>query len=377
MGELHVDGRYIKDSKGDTVRLHGIGQTYSPWFNERGTKWSNYDVPACLSYNKSVIDGVIDAGWKIDFVRMHMDPYWSNIHSTSVKGENDISAFDMARFEKYLDEVFVPMAEYIISKGMYVVMRPPGVCPEKIAVGDSYHKYLLQVWTHVAQHPKLKNNPNVMFELANEPIQILGSDRKYANNGLAVFEQLSIFFQEIVDTMRTNGCDNILWIPGLAYQSQYAGFATYPIKGENIGYAVHIYPGWYGSDAERDSGEGIGSSTGGGYTAFQRGWDKQVTPIAEIAPIMVTEMDWAPSKYHASWGKATTGSAGGNGFGANFKLIADRTGNVSWMIFTSPELLAQFKDIPNPSTPYTFLTDPEACPYPVFQWFKEYARKEY
>jgi aryl-phospho-beta-D-glucosidase BglC (GH1 family) len=74
------------------------------------------------------------------------------------------------RFEKYLDLVFIPMAEYAVSKGLYVIMRPPGVCPEKIKVNDLYHKYLERVWKTVAAHPKLKNHPNIMFELANEPI---------------------------------------------------------------------------------------------------------------------------------------------------------------------------------------------------------------
>ena len=84
-------------------------------------------------------------------------------------------------------------------------------------------------------------------------------------------------------------------------------YATYRTEGDNIGFAVHCYPGWYGSDAEKDSGEGIGSSTGGGYESFQRGWDTQVGPVAAIAPIMVTEIDWAPLKYDATWGKSITG----------------------------------------------------------------------
>ena len=81
------------------------------------------------------------------------------------------------------------------------------------------------------------------------------------------------------------------------------GCAKYKVEGSNLGYAVHCYCGWYGSDAEADSGEGIGTSTGGGYTTFQQGWDKQVKPVTDIAPIMVTEMDWALSKYNSSWGK--------------------------------------------------------------------------
>ena len=51
----------------------------------------------------------------------------------------------------------------------------------------------------------------------------------------------------MVDVIRANGADNILWIPGLGWLSKYRGFAVNPIEGDNIGYAVHIYPGWIGS----------------------------------------------------------------------------------------------------------------------------------
>ena len=363
MPRLRIDGRNLKDENGNIVKLHGYAQTFSPWFNERGTRWNNYDVEGCLKYNQQIIDRIMAAGWKMNFVRMHMDPYWSNIPGRRVKGENDISAFDFGRFEKYLDEVFVPMAEYAITKGMYVVMRPPGVCPEKIAVGDEYQKYLLKVWRHVAQHTTLKNHPNIMFELANEPINILGSDGTIGGHSKAQFEQLSKYFQEIADTIRAQGCNNILWIPGLGYQSKYAGYADYPIKGENIGYAVHIYPGWFGS--------------GHGYEAFSKGWQQDVQPVSNFAPVMITEMDWADKKWNASWGKAHTGVAGDKNFGANFKKITDDAGNVSWLLFTSPEHLADFKDEPAKDGKYTFLTDPEACPWPIYHWYKEYAKDNY
>ena len=170
--------------------------------------------------------------------------------------------------------------------------------------------------------------------------------KSYGSTSDACFANAKIYFQSIVDKIRSH-CRNIIWVPGLAYQSQYAGYATHRIEGDNIGFAVHCYPGWYGSDAEKDSGEGIGSSTGGGYEPFQRGWDTQVGPVAAIAPIMVTEIDWAPLKYDATWGKSITGEAGGKGFGANFKYIADNAGNVSWLFFTTrSHELAAFKDVP-------------------------------
>lgn len=372
MPVLKVEGRYLVDADGNRVNLHGFGQTYSPWFNEQGSKWSNYDVNACLNYNKGIIDQIVNAGWKVDWVRMHMDPYWSNKPGVQTTGENDISAFDFDRFRQYLDAVFLPMAEYAISKGLYVVMRPPGVCPHQIAVGDAYHKYLKQVWGYTTSLARIKNNPHIMLELANEPVDIKGDNGQYAASGDSQFRNLTQFFQEIVDIIRGQGCNNILWVPGTGYQSQYQGFAKYPIQGSNIGYAVHVYPGWYGSDAIEPSQE-LGGSFGGGYDAFRNGWEAQIKPCAAIAPILVTEMDWAPTVYNASWGKSITGKLFEPGFGANFKDIADNTGNVSWMLFTGPEILGRFNGVAGQPGNYTVLNDPDACIWPAYHWYKEYA----
>ncbi len=359
---LHVEGRHLKDPHGNTVILHGYAQTFSPWFNERGTKWNNYDVNGCLNYNKGIIDRVLDAGWEMNFVRMHMDPYWSSTPGCEGRYEGE-ECFNETRFRTYLDKVFIPMAEYAVSKGLYVVLRPPGVAPDEIEVGGVYHDYLLNVWDIVASHPKLKNHPNIMFELANEPIQILGTDGTYGSTSQAHFDNLKIYFQEIVDLIREKA-DNILWIPGLGWQSQYQGFAVNPIEGKNIGYAVHVYPGWFNS--------------GQGYAAFQNGWNNQVQPVADFAPVIITEMDWAPEKYESSWGKGITGLAGGDGFGANFKKITDDAGNVSWLLFTEPHLLANFTGTPPAQgQDYTFLNDPEACPWPIFNWYQEYAEVNY
>lgn len=363
---LKVEGRYLTDTHGNVVNLHGFAQTYSPWFNERGTKWTNYNVQGCLSYNQGLIDDILEAGWMMNFLRLHMDPYWSNTPGCTPDGHELPNCFSETRFRKYLDEVFIPMAEYAISKGLYVIIRPPGVSPEVIGVEDDYNyaDYLMNVWDIMSSHPRIKNRHEIMFELANEPVRIKLADGTVGANTQAHFDVLKEIFQPIVNRIRGNGFHNVLWIPGSGYQAHYKGYAVNPIEGENIGYAVHIYPGWFGS--------------ANGYETFKSEWDAQVKPIADMAPIVITEMDWADEKYESSWGKGYTGTAGGSGFGANFKKLMDDSGNASWLLFTDAHLLAQFTgEPPAPGQPYTFLNDPEACPWPIYHWYQDYALEDY
>ena len=91
MPELFVKGRYLmaKDMNGNDsiVNLHGFGQTYSPYFNgyawcknpDGSVNWGKtMDAAACVKWNKEQISKMLDAGWKVNWMRLHMDPAWSN-----------------------------------------------------------------------------------------------------------------------------------------------------------------------------------------------------------------------------------------------------------------------------------------------------------
>lgn len=359
---LHVDGRYLKDDCGNIVNLHGVAITPHPWFNgcmygfgSKYCTWDNYDVEGALKYNKAVMDKLTntDEGWYLTYIRLHVDPYWTNDPGPPLP-ENDISRFNYDRLVQYTDEVIVPLVEHAKERGLYVILRPPGVCPERIAVDDEYHEYLKTIWTFLSDHPGLKNVDHVMFELANEPVEILGTNGVYGKFDDPHFEALNNFFQPITDIIRNNGADNIIWIPGSGWQSHYQGYVKYPITGGNIGYAVHIYPGYWG---------GVRN-----YQAFQNGWNEHVKPIADIAPIAITETDWAPEGYGA-FGVGITGTVGGEGFGANLNYIAKQSGNVSWNLLSPDNLI----DHGDPNAGIAYDGDWQACAAPAKQWFREYA----
>ena len=53
---LHVDGRYLKNSKGDIVTLHGFWSVIRPDTPIGGIDWGGYDAAACLKYKKEALD---------------------------------------------------------------------------------------------------------------------------------------------------------------------------------------------------------------------------------------------------------------------------------------------------------------------------------
>jgi endoglucanase len=352
---LHVEGKNLKDPCGKNVLLHGVAITPSPWFNGcsyNQCRWDNYNVQGCLNYNNALMDALTDTnnGWKLNYIRLHIDPYWTNTSGCSA-AENDISCFDYNRLVTYVNQVIVPLINHARSRGLYVVLRPPGVCPKRIAYGDNYHNYLRKVWGYLSNHPNLKNVDNVMFEIANEPIEILGTNGNWGATGDEHFAALHNYFQDLVNLIKGNGANNVCWIPGTGYQSNYQGYPNHLITGGNIGYAVHVYPGYWGANAENT-------------TSFNNAWNANVQPIANVAPIMITETDWSPSGAE-TWGTGTT-----SGFGLNMKGRIDATGNCSWNLL-APEGLITKADPYNVTT--AFNNDWESCGAPVKQWFSVYA----
>jgi hypothetical protein len=354
--ELHVDGRYLKDPCGNNVQLHGVAITPSPWFNGCAIgecRWDNYNIDGCLAYNNAVMDALTNTsnGWHLNYIRLHIDPYWTNTPGCSSGGENDISCFDYNRLVTYTNSVIIPLINHARERGMYVILRPPGVCPNNIAINDAYYNYLVTVWNYLSQHSGLKNVDNVMFELANEPINIRASDGTYGADAQKYYDALKNYFQGLTNLIRNNGANNVVWVPGLGYQSLYRGLASNPVTGSNIAYAVHVYPGYWGANAEDP-------------TSFNNAWNYHVQPIANIAPIAITETDWSPDG-NGTWGQGTT-----SGFGTNLKGRIDASGNASWNLLCPEDLITE-------GNPYVVTTAFnnywEACAAPSKLWFSQYA----
>jgi len=388
---LHVDGRFFKDEQGNKVVLHGVMDTPNAYFN--GGRWGwNYDnagVSSCIAYFEKIFTAITDYdnGAYCNIFRLHLDPAWTNGTKGSWKvddrekgdGEADISKYTGTRLTNYLSSLYVPIAQKAMKNKMYVIMRPPGVCPHTIYVGGSYQKFLLDVWDRVSKNKLVqKYCGQISLELANEPIDV-----KLAN-GQSSERALHDFFQPIVDKIRENGFKGIILIPGTGYQSNYRDYIKYPITGDNIGYAVHNYAGWYdNSDEHCDVNNAI------------KKFGESV-PILRTNPIVITEVDWSPKNSsniknynemgqpvygnYGTWATASTSK-----WGKAYKAILDYYGNIS-MTLTGTGDFIDIDDYINKKkvTPAFKVAmekngvDPyEACGVACFDWYEKYFQENY
>ena len=384
--DLHVEGKNLVDSEGKTVVLHGVMDTPNRYFN--GNRWgtggySVSDVTPCLNYFEKMFTAITDKnqGAYCTVFRLHMDPCWTNYNAPVGTQENNIQYFSETRYKTFLSKLYVKLVEKALAHGLYVIVRPPGVCPQNIKVGDEYQAYLKKVWKLFASNPTIqKNAGQVSIELANEPINVLLA------NGSKSDKALHDFFQPVVDEIRATGFKGIIWVPGSGYQSNYVGYSKYPITDteNNFSYAVHVYSGWYGNMTDKNCD----------HNTFIKNFQAQV-PMVTSKPIMVTEIDWSPEDpdkasegHYNEWGQWTapnlgtwaTGST--SKWGLAWKAVHDHFSNIG-MTITHPqeyydidEYLKTGKVQPGLQNAKKHNLFEECCSYACFNWYKDWYLKQ-
>ncbi len=381
---LHVEGRWLMDTHGNHVVLHGVMDTPSAWFNEGRWGWSYDDAgrQRCLDYFAKLFAGLEKA--KCNIFRLHLEPAWTNDPNSSYTypgsagqsagtgGEADISKFNPDRLKNYMKTLYFPLAKRAMKYGQYVVMRPPGVCPGTIKVGDYYNNYLMEVWDIVTKNDSiLRYAGQISLELANEPVNVKNAQ------GQDDPRALHDFFQPIVDKIRANGFTGIIWIPGAGWQSSYADYASYPIEGYNIGYAVHDYDGWYGCEDKKLNESNVEQAAQNKIRQFHN----QV-PVVDTNPIIITEVDWSPKNpgsghynEHGEWVESNYGTwATGRTsmWGRCYKTVLDYYGNISMTLSGTHCLIDIDQLLADGSVVPAFGGLEEACGKACMDWYAEY-----
>lgn len=424
--DIHVEGSQLVDAQGHPVRFFGFMDTPSAWFNGGRWGWS-YDsngVTKCKQYFEKLFTATTDTtnGAFCNLFRLHLEPAWVDSGTNTcwfcgrttpigtakgatckyckqptfyqtggktydpdgqeVGGEADIHKRSLTALKTHLSDVYVPIAESANKHGMYVIMRPPGVCPGKIKVGGYYQQFLIRVWDQVTKNAKVKKYSGwLSIELANEPVSVVDA------NGQDTKTAMRDFFQPVVDKIRENGFEGIIWVPGKGWQASYENYKDYPVQDANMGYAVHNYTGWYGGDDKA-------YTNGRTVSQYTNQFHNQV-PVVDTNPIVITEVDWSPEKKseegkghvneHGDWvdgnyGTWATGST--SKWGVLYKGLLDKYDNISMTLSSTgcfidiDATLANKGYVPVPAFKKAMENDGldpfDGSGVACFQWYRDY-----
>jgi hypothetical protein len=325
--QLHVNGRFLQDPSGKTVLLHGWHEPswsgFNGGYNVNYTEPSDYTNPSTVAGELNFLEGAADIlsntnsrwgynhGWYESFVRIVADngpgsgltPGW---------GPNGGSLTDQNQFNGWMNNLIVPYAQHCASRGLYVViLGTPSTAYGSDGshnMTQQYQQNLITYWTAVAGNSSIKNAPNIMFEICNEPVNIETSfgANNWGASDAAHWQAIRNFMQPIVNAIRNTGANNIILVPALSYESDITGWASYPISGQNIAYSAHLYPGWWNVSAENP-------------TPYLSSYWK---PCTDKYPVVITEMNWG-------WSGSGATTAG---FGNAMKSFVDTQGNMSYVV---------------------------------------------
>jgi len=276
---LHIEGRYIKDSLGNIIYLRGVNKVEFAddpdgiWMGD--TFWNDENVKAELDVMKA---------WGINVIRCHLSvELWK--YNIGPESEHPASPYCAIPAK----EAIKRFIKFAAAKGMYVVLDgytvrsywaggnqdPLPYPPYQTSVNASNvianESEFVDWWVSLVQ--ELKNYPNVLFELWNEPH---GNETAKAS-----WSQVA---QQCIDAIRSTGAEQIIifqWNYGV-----YAGLASSIGEGVewildfnlddpvgNIMYSTHVYRVYGGTGAWEHLAEEKGTPYGYLYedikSAFQ------------------------------------------------------------------------------------------------------------
>jgi endoglucanase len=253
-----VVGNLIKNSSGQTVLLHGLDRPSLEWScTGESVNNTGSGIPASDF-------ATMKTAWNADAVRIPVsEDRW-------LPGTADSCSTYQATVESAVSEV--------LAQGMIAIVdlhwSDQGNSSNASGQQCMPDANSTTFWQQIASH--YKGNPNVWFELYNEPYPS-GGWSVWENGGSVTCSALvggktatwnAPGMQSLVNTVRATGATNIVIAGGLAYSSNLNGAPS--LTGGNVAYAIHIY---------RQSGSSFSSA----------GWSSQLGTTPTKSPVISTE----------------------------------------------------------------------------------------
>lgn len=209
-------------------------------------------------------------------------------------------------YETYFKNHIQPLVSDLTAKGIYVIIDLHYISD----YGSLYPK-VKEFWTFMA--PKFANNPHVIYEIFNEPIN--PNDWTTWKNTIA---------QPATNLIRSLAPNNLIFIGGPYWSSNMSGAATNPVSGTNLVYIGHVYSNqtpamWesrYGALAQKyplfisEWGFETGGTEGGDLN-YGKAWEAWMRARNLGWTAWCFDVQWGPRMFNSDW--SLRGGSGGEG----------------------------------------------------------------
>jgi hypothetical protein len=251
---LNIKGNLVYLNGNSVIKLHGVAMG-NPYLRQ------------AKSY-RDESDYEIVKSWHANIVRLSVHP------GVYKKDEREIKKALKTEVEAARNQgLFVIIDWHVIGypNGNYMGWADG---PYKGVYYDSKMQLAEDFWKYAAT--EFRDDRGVVFELWNEP----SDDKRPEFN----WNEINPYIQRLHDVVRSRGANNIVLAPGTFWSYDLRGVKGNPLKGNNIGYAWHMYP------------------TKDNYIS----WDRAMDGLYRYYPVFVTEWGYSTEQMgtHFSLSKA-------------------------------------------------------------------------
>ncbi|MEO6601545.1 MAG: cellulase family glycosylhydrolase [Polyangiaceae bacterium] len=293
-GGYYTNGATVCTAAGEAHLFHGIARPslewdpYGEWNNSQGIPRSDFDAMA--AWHANVVRIALNQDFWLANATLH-DPNYQKTVDDAVRNA------EAAGMDVILDLHWSDRGDLTASQAGGMQNTPGHADQQPMADVNSK-----QFWLEVAT--KYKGDGHVLFELYNEPYGITWPTWL---NGGTVKEYQAVGMQQLYDTVRGAGADNVVIAGGLSYAFDLSQAREYLIQGYNVMYATHPYypqnpiSAWdtkFGYLAAQDIAPVIATEFGDTKTACTGDWDTQLTAYADARQISWTAWAWWAGDCH-------------------------------------------------------------------------------
>ncbi len=216
------------------------------------------------------------------------------------------------RYPDYLDRYLDKVVKWCGEREIYVIIDWHAIGNPKTGETEMHEWFEWEPWKGIAYDAnfslavsaweeisrRYENKSNVLYEIFNEPTWI-------------TWDEWKPLAEKLISVIRRHDDDAVIIVGGVDWSYDLRGAMKKPIKGDNIAYAVHVYP-----DRPQES------------------WEDYWGRLAEFKPLIITEWGFKKEPQYGSYLKGTR-----ENFGEPLIAYAERriVGWVAWIFHPSWE----------------------------------------